>query len=41
MLKGEEATFFIKSEYAYGQYGAGEDIPPNTDLYFDVTLVNC
>ena len=41
MLKGEESTCYITSEYAYGQYGAGEDIPPNTDLYFDITLVNC
>ena len=41
MKKGECATFYIKSEYAYGSQGAGPDIPPNTDLYFDVELVNC
>ena len=40
MKKGEKATFFIKSDYAYGSDGAGEDIPPNTDLYFDVELIN-
>ena len=41
MKKGERATFYIKSDYAYGNEGAGDDIPPNTDLYFDVELVNC
>ena len=40
MKKGEKATFYIKSEYAYGSSGAGDDIPPNTDLYFDVELIN-
>lgn len=41
MRKGEKATFYIKSDYAYGNEGAGDDIPPNTDLFFDVELVNC
>ena len=41
MKKGEKATFYIKSDYAYGNEGAGDDIPPNTDLFFDVELVNC
>ena len=41
MKKGECATFYIKSDYAYGNEGAGDDIPPNTDLFFDVELVNC
>ena len=40
MKKGEKATFYIKSEYAYGKLGAGGAIPPNTDLYFDVELIN-
>ena len=40
MKKGEKATFYIKSDYAYGSYGAGADIPPNTDLLFDVELIN-
>ena len=40
MKKGEKATFYIKSEYAYGSMGAGDDIPPNTDLLFDVELIN-
>ena len=40
MKKGECATFYIKSDYTYGSMGAGEDIPPNTDLYFDIEMVN-
>jgi FKBP-type peptidyl-prolyl cis-trans isomerase len=40
MKKGEKATFYIKSEYAYGSSGAGDDIPPNSDLLFDVELIN-
>ena len=39
MRKGEKATFYIKSDYAYGKRGAGGVIPGNTDLMFDVELL--
>ena len=39
MKKGECATFYIKSDYAYGKRGAGGVIPGNTDLMFDVELL--
>ena len=39
MKKGEKATFYIKSDYAYGKRGAGGIIPGNTDLMFDVELL--
>jgi FKBP-type peptidyl-prolyl cis-trans isomerase len=39
MKKGEKATFYIKSDYAYGKRGAGGVIPGNTDLMFDVELL--
>ena len=39
MKKGEKATFYIKSDYAYGKRGAGDIIPGNTDLMFDVELL--
>lgn len=38
MKLGEAATFYIKSDYAYGKSGAGGVIPPNADLMFDVEL---
>ena len=38
--KGSKATFLIPSTLAYGQQGAGADIPANSPLRFDVELVN-
>ncbi len=39
MREGEEAVLFIPSHLAYGQQGAGNVIPPDTDLIFEVKLV--
>ncbi|KAG0246386.1 hypothetical protein BGX31_002687 [Mortierella sp. GBA43] len=36
---GEKATLDITSDYAYGEEGADDDIPPNSDLIFEVELV--
>ncbi|GAB5363701.1 hypothetical protein AAMO2058_000906500 [Amorphochlora amoebiformis] len=37
---GERAKLYIPSAMAYGPHGAGNDIPPNADLVFDVELVS-
>ncbi len=37
---GEEATFVIPSDLAYGSHGAGGVIPPNAPLIFKVALVS-
>jgi FKBP-type peptidyl-prolyl cis-trans isomerase len=39
MKKGEKSIFFIPSELAYGERGAGTSIPPNTDLIFEIQLL--
>lgn len=39
LKKGAEATFYIPSHLAYGQHGAGGQIPPNATLVFDIELV--
>lgn len=35
---GEKAVFFIPSQLAYGPQGAGDVIPPNADLIFEIEL---
>jgi len=40
MCKGERAIFTIDSELAYGETGAGADIPPKAVLCFDVELLD-
>jgi len=40
MSKGERAILKIPSEMGYGQMGAGAVIPPDSDLQFDVELID-
>lgn len=39
MSVGEKANFTISSDYAYGSKGAGNVIPPNADLKFEVEML--
>lgn len=39
MSLGEKAELQITSDYAYGRDGAGDVIPPNADLVFEVELL--
>ena len=39
MSLGEKATLKITSDYGYGARGAGNVIPPNADLIFEVQLL--
>lgn len=39
MKKGEKRKLTIPSEFGYGPYGAGDVIPPNADLIFEVELL--
>jgi FKBP-type peptidyl-prolyl cis-trans isomerase FkpA len=41
MKEGGKRTLVIPSVLGYGKRGAGRDIPPNSDLTFDVHLVRC
>ena len=40
LTKGMKATVHCPSEKAYGSNGAGKIIPPNSDLRFDVQLID-
>jgi peptidylprolyl isomerase len=39
MREGGSRTLIIPSEMGYGEMGAGNDIPPNADLLFEVKLL--
>jgi len=39
MKQGEKAMFKIESNYAYGTRGAGNIIPANATLYFEVEFI--
>jgi FKBP-type peptidyl-prolyl cis-trans isomerase FkpA len=38
--KGSKATLYIPSGLAYGKNGAGNSIPANANLFFDVELID-
>lgn len=40
MREGAEWRVFIPSSLAYGSRGAGQDIPPNAALVFDIELIS-
>jgi|AntRauTorckE5430_2_1112549.scaffolds.fasta_scaffold03166_2 FKBP-type peptidyl-prolyl cis-trans isomerase len=40
LKKGGKGTFYIPSGLAYGEAGAGQDIPANSVLIFDIELVD-
>ncbi len=39
MVVGETTRFFIPAELAYGNKGAGRDIPGGSTLIFEVELI--
>ncbi len=39
MTVGEKAELVLTPEYAYGESGAGDSIPPNASLIFKVELI--
>lgn len=40
MKKGEKSEFIFSPEYAYKDKGAGEKIPPNATLHFEIELID-
>jgi len=40
MRKGDRFTFILHPAIAYGEKGAGADIPPNTTLVFDIEIID-
>jgi len=40
MSLGEKSRLFIRSDYGYGPRGAGDAIPPDADLIFEVELLS-
>lgn len=40
MKIGDKATVFIPSQFAWGESGAGNLIPPNADVIFEIELVD-
>jgi FKBP-type peptidyl-prolyl cis-trans isomerase len=36
---GDKATLFIPSHLAYGAAGAGDAIPPNANIIFEIELL--
>ena len=40
MQRGEKCVLRCAPEYAYGKSGAGNDIPPNATLCFEVELID-
>lgn len=40
LQKGQKAELICPPEYAYGSAGAGNVIPPNATLHFDVEVVD-
>ena len=40
MKRGEVCRLHLAPEFAYGERGAGNDIPPNSTLVFEVELLD-
>jgi FKBP-type peptidyl-prolyl cis-trans isomerase len=39
MTFGDKAIIYIPANLAYGERGAGEVIPPNTNLIFELEMI--